>query len=992
MSVRRVLVGALMLAGLAAPALAQSPNTAAIVVTVVDQTGGIVKDAKVTVTNQATGASREATSLGDGSATISALGLTGMYTVSVSKQGFTADDVKNLTLRSAETATVRVKLVATGGKSSVTVYGTTEGVRADPQIGKVLNSEQLDETPILGRKVSSLPLLNSAFRSGKGIGDLFVNATYFVTGTGSRRTTTFMLDGSTDDEGWGRQTAVITVPLSAVEEASVLTNAFSAEYGFTAGPAVNWVTKSGTNQLHGEGLYLARPGDLQATSFSTSNFCPPSITTCAPPAGLTAISPVDIPDKLNQFSGSLGGALVKDKTFYFLSGDYTGQDRTTQLSNTLPAFVLDNGSLTYTGQYRQKLFDGRVDHKLSPSQNLMIRVNPDHFFDTNPQDAVIGTTAPTAARIYTRGAWSAQVNHTAILSPNMLNEARFGFTDGDPVTEWGAVVSGTIYKRTAGTAPFTIGANQVANLYSRQATLSDTLTWTRGDHSVRFGGSLARHLTGGVGTEPGQALLGTFTFNNGTAPFDQLTLADVQSYTQPFSFGANQSYTLNQWLGAAFVQDTYRMNKDLTLDLGLRYDRQSLTQSTKDFAPRVGFGWHPNGDARLAIRGGYGMYYTQIQSNVIAGFVQSGLDGFTTYTANPGQVGFPTCLTGACLPVTFSSDPKLAPARNITIIAGKRDFYTQQFAQFGLDFSKVPSYPDQLLSPRSQTASIGAERELKKGLFLSADYVYQYWNNLVRTVDLNAAAPFDRTAPGQVRTTAAADATRPITPVTGGVKSINTIMNLGYAYYNGLQTQLSYRGSSKMFASVSYTLSKAMNTSEPDGNGISPNQPNIAELGNQELGPSLLDQRHRAVLTFTYNLPFNITAGTVTQLASARPINAITGVDNDGDGSTTDDRPVINGVVVGKSAFRGTMTQDVSIFVEGRLKKSGKTIVLRLEGFNLLNHADLIGRGNITFGDTGTAPSTFGQFSTTVTNGVAIPAFANINPPRMFQLLVRVQF
>jgi outer membrane receptor protein involved in Fe transport len=643
----------------------------------------------------------------------------------------------------------------------------------------------------------------------------------------------------------------------------------------------------------------------------------------------------------------------------------------------------------------------------------MIRFNTDHLFDTNPQDAVIGTTAPTAARLYTRGGWSTQLNHTAILSPNLLNELRFGFTDDDPVTEWGAIQSGTIYQRTAGAVPFKVGANQVSDLYSKQGTLADTLTWTHGEHNIRFGGSLARHDTGGVGTEPGQALLGTFTFNgtgpDATLPFDQLTLADVQSYSQPFSFGAPQAYTLNQWLGAAFVQDSYRVRSDLTLDLGLRYDRQSLTQSTKDFAPRIGFGWHPDGNSKLAIRGGYGMYYTQIQSNVIAGYLQSGLNGFTTYTASPGQVGFPTCLTGACLPVTFSSNPALAPARNITIIAGKAAFYTQQFAQFGLNFSKLPNYPDQLLSPRAQDATIGIEKEFGKGLFVSADYVYQYWGNLVRTVDLNAPAPFDRTAPDQCRgpngtavpcesessatIVALADATRPITPVTGGVKQINTIMNLGYAYYNGLQTQVSYRGSAKWFASVSYTLSKAMNTSEPDGNGINPNQPNIVDQGNQELGPSLLDQRHRAVITFTYQLPYNITAGTVTQIASGRPINAITGVDNDGDGSASDDRPVINGAVVGKSAFYGTATQDVSMFLEGRIKHGSHTIVLRLEGFNLFNHANLIGRGITTYGNGATAASTFGQF-TTVPAGttVAIPAFANIDPPRMAQLSVRFQF
>jgi hypothetical protein len=296
----RVLRVLMVLMVLAVPAAAQSPNTASIVVVVVDQSGGVVKDAKVTVTNTATGAVREALSNTGGSATMPTLSLTGTYKVNVTKDGFTAEDVPGLALRAGETATVKVKLVASGGTSDVTVYGTTEGVRADAQIGKRIDAKTIDETPILGRKLTTLPLFSSAFRQGKGTGDLFVNATYFVTGAGSRRTVTYMLDGANNDEGWGRQTMLANVPIGAVQEVSVLSNAFSAEYGFTAGPALNIVTKSGTNQLHGEGLYMGRPGGWQATAFGTKNFCPPSVSTCAPPAALTANTPVDIPDKLHQ--------------------------------------------------------------------------------------------------------------------------------------------------------------------------------------------------------------------------------------------------------------------------------------------------------------------------------------------------------------------------------------------------------------------------------------------------------------------------------------------------------------------------------------------------------------------------------------------------------------------------------------------------------------------------------------------------------------------
>jgi hypothetical protein len=443
------------------------------------------------------------------------------------------------------------------------------------------------------------------------------------------------------------------------------------------------------------------------------------------------------------------------------------------------------------------------------------------------------------------------------------------------------------------------------------------------------------------------------------------------------------------------VQDSFRATDDLTLDLGLRYDRQTLTDATRNFAPRVGFGWHPSGDARTSIRGGYGLYYTQIRSNAVAGSLTGGLDGFVTYTATPGQTGFPTCLVGSCLPLNF--DPRTLPlaqqpARDITLRAGQRDLYRAQFASYGLNFDLLPNYPDQLLNPRSQVTSIGAEREIAKGVFVSSDYVHQHWTNLDRTVDLNAPAPFDRTAPGQVRTVASANTTRPIVPVNGGVRQVNVLMNLGVADYDGLQTQISYRGHAKLFASLSYTLAKATNTTEPDGNGIAPNDANIARLGEIERGPSVVDQRHRAVITLTYQLPYNLTAGTVTQLASARPFNATTGVDNNGDGANND-RPVVNGAVIGKSAFRGTGTQDVSMFVEGRLKASGRTVLLRLEGFNLFNHGNYLGRGQTTYGDTTTVNDTFGQLASVASSAAAaIPSFANVDPPRMFQLQVRFVF
>ena len=339
---------------------------------------------------------------------------------------------------------------------------------------------------------------------------------------------------------------------------------------------------------------------MQAKTFSTKDFCPPSVSSCVTPTTLTAINPVDVPDALNQFSGSIGGPLIKDKTFFFVTADYTRQDRTTFLSSTLPAFLLPaDGHLDYTGHYRQALFNGRLDHKLTAEPDADVPHQRRSVL--RRQSAGRGRRHQRAAawRAGTRGGrWTGQVNHTAQLSAESAQRSALRLSRmATRSREWEAQTLSTTYTR-AGSVPFTIGQSRVSDLFGHQAQFSDTLSWSHGSHYVRFGGSVVHHTSGGFGSEPGTAVLGTFTFQNTTtAPFDQLTLADVQQYTQPINFGIT-SYDLKQWLYAGFVQDSIHVRRDLTLDLGLRYDRQTLTDATKDFAPRVGFGWHPGGDSR----------------------------------------------------------------------------------------------------------------------------------------------------------------------------------------------------------------------------------------------------------------------------------------------------------------------------------------------------------------------------------------------------------
>jgi len=955
------------------PVYAQTPNTASIHVVVTDQTGAALPGASIIASNSATAARREVVSGADGSATIGGLPIAGSYTLTASLAGFSTETIKAMSLDAGTAATVRIRLTVSGGTSEVVVVGTADGVHVEPELGQRFDSDQIDELPVIGRKISAVSLMNAAFRNAKGTGDLFMNSVYVVTGAGGRREADFVVDGATGDEPWGRQTMFSTIPIGAIQEMNVMSRAFSSEFGWTSSAAINIVTKSGSNDLHGEALFLGRPGGLQPTAMSPDQQCPASVATCVPPTtggAPAAIVPPDIPDSLVQGSFAIGGPLMKDRTQYFAAADFTGQDRTAAVTTPLvPA------GTTVVGNYRQALLNGRVDHRVNAAHSLMARVNVDRFYDTNPQDAVSGNVLPSAGRQFSRHAWTAQLNETAVVSTSMLNEARFEYQDSNPVTAFDPLTPSTQTTR-AGTVPFTTGESRYAHVYSSVGQFADTLSISRGRHYLRLGVSAARNTSGGDGTEFGSAfVLGQYTLNaSSTKPPDQVGLGDVQRYQQSFNFGKS-TYEISQWIVNVFAQDTFRVRDDLTVDAGLRYDAQTFSDGRRNLAPRLGFGWNPFGVSSTTIRGGYGMYYTMLRANTAANFELGGPEGVFTYTASPGQTGFPSCYT--CTPVPYDqySQKNTLPPRNITIRPGMASYYSQFF-----DVSKLAGYGSAtFVNPLSQVGSIGVERQIVPRFFVAVDYVKQHWTDLDRTVDLNAPSLFVRTAPGQVRSTAAADATRSISPVNGGYRQINVVENYGVADYDGLQTTLRWQ-TTRAFVSASYTLSSATNTTEPNGNGAAQNDFN--QLGEEERGPSLLDQRHRAVLAFNYRFPHDVTAGIVGSYASAKPFNPTTGVDNNGDGNNND-RPVINGAVAGRYSYRGTWVSETSLFADWRLKLVGtQSLTLRVEGFNVFNHANVLGR-NGTYGDTTTPLATFGQ---------SLGGLANVDPGRMIQFQARFDF
>jgi len=959
---------------------AQTPDTATIHGQVVDQSHAGIPAVQVTAKNTLTNLERTAQTDASGKFTIAGLPVAGNYDLTAVKEGFAEARLINTTLAGGTTADIKLQLNVAGGQTQVTVTGAVGEVRTDsPQLGDRLSAMHMEETPLLNRKISYLPLLDAANRPAINQGDVFMNQNLFTTNGAGRRQAWFETDGSTGNDGWGRQTLFSNIPLAAVQEMHVLTNAFSAEYGGSTGSVINIVTKSGGNQFHGEALYLGRPS---ATEAALSGF---TATNAASGNDLTN-------DTLNQMALSLSGPIgAGGPTHFFVAGEYSREDRASPVISPIAP-----GS--FVGRYRDWLGFLRLDHQINQQHNLFFRSDVDTFYDTNPNGAVGGNSLPTVDRVFRRRTYSEELGETAVLSPTLLNNVRLQFQLASPITEFDPVIYGTQFSvpiSTGGT--FTSGTSQSALLQNRQYQVSDTLSAVRGPHQLKFGVDVIVAHSGGNSKEFGGPIyLGQFVYNTCTlslsvceSPAYLNNIANVRTYTQ--SYG-NALYTVNDTLWALFVQDDYRVRPDLTVNLGLRYEQQTFTDSYKNFAPRAGFAYNWRGNGNTVIRGGFGIYYSQIVDNSQANYALTGPTGVFNYTASPGQVGFPASIAAAPLPAFPTG--AVAPLRSLYIRPGMSSYYNQFFPT-----GTLIGYPDKLLSPYSEQWTFGVERQLGPGWVLSVDYVGSHTLKINRPLDVDPPSPFIRTAPGQIRSAQAANCTRPYwiswynqngltcnpsaaTNPQPPYAVIQSDVNDGFAYYDALDVNLSRRFNQRLSVLASYTWSHAIDNVDPDIPGQNPNDPNFT--GKVEKGDAIFDQRHRFVLSGVYVAPFKINFGGVATLASGLPYNITTGTTNSGDNGATADRPVINGVVIGRNTGRGRPIYEVAPFIERPFALGGERVhlIVRVEAFNVLNHANFVGYSG-TYGN-GAAPGPgFGAPLAGITNQL---------PARSLQFSGRVTF
>ncbi|RSL17290.1 carboxypeptidase family protein [Edaphobacter aggregans] len=946
-------------------AFAQTPDTATITGTVTDPMHAVVAGAQIHVINTLTGLDRTATSNQEGKFTIPGLPVAGAYGVSAASTGFVATHLEHVTLAGGSTATVSLELNVAGAATEVTVMGAADGLRTDqPQLGERLDSPQIEETPLANHRITFLPLLNAANRPAINQGDIFMNQNLFTTNGAGRRQTWFEVDGSTGNDSWGRQTIFTNLPIAAVQEMTVLTNGFSAEYGAGTGSVVNIVTKSGGKNLHGELGGLWRPSGPEAalSGFTTSN----------------AASGNDITnDTLWQGSGALSGPIGHSGvTQFFVAGEHSDQDRASPVTSPLAPG-------NYIGHYRDWLGFLRLDHQFNSRNNAFFRGNVDSFYDTNPNGTVGGSTLPSVARVFRRRTYSAELGETSVLRPNLLNSARLQFQLASPVTEFDPVINGTQFVvpiSSGGT--FTSGTSQSALLMNRQYQINNTLSANLGRHQINVGGNAIIAHNGGNSKEFGGPIyLGKFTYNTCTqsaaiceSPAFLNNIANVANYQQ--SYG-NAAYTVDDTLWSLFVQDDFHMSRTLTLNMGLRYEQQTFTDGKLNFAPRAGFVYDVTGRSEIVVRGSFGIYHSQVVDDSQANYSLTGPTGVFNYTATPGQVGFPTSIAAAPLP-SFPTGAQV-PLRSLYIRPGRSAYYDQFFPT-----STLVGYPDKLLNPYSEQWTLGLEHQFSPAWVLSVDYVGTHTLRINRPLDVDGPAPFVRTVQGQTRSAQAANCTRPYwvywygqsgKPCNAAVASnpqpaysvIQSDVNDGYLHYNALDLNVRHNFSHGFSVLASYTWSHTQDNVDPDTTSQNPNDTNFT--GRQEYGNAIYDQRHRLVLSGIYVAPFAIHIGGVATMAGGLPYNIVTGTTNSGNTGATTDRPVINGAVVGRNTGRGNAIYDVSPFISRAFPiiRERVNLDLRAEAFNVLNHANFVGYSG-TYGNGSSAGVGFGTPLAGITN------------------------
>jgi hypothetical protein len=808
---------------------------------VVDSQQAALPGASVTLRHQESGRFRETVSGPDGTIFLSAMD-PGVYTIEATLQGFKKFERKDVRLEVGRTAQVEITLEVGGLEESITVTGEAPLVdTTSKEIGGHISAQEFVDTPSFNRNFAGyLGMLPGVVAT--------ISATTFgadsISVAGQNvRNVNYTMDGSNNNDTFngGNGGAQARVPVEAVQEFQLLTSQFDAEYGLASGGIVNSVSKQGTNSYHGSAFLFYQDEKMAAIDYFAKR------------DGLEEAESTQ-----QQWGGTIGGPIIKDKAHYFFSLERIVLDAAVTTN------IATRPDLARTDFEKSRVWNTflRADHQLNDNNTYGVR----WLRETSPQPLQIQAENHTPPRheAETDVDWTLVGNVSSVIGSTRVNTFRVSAVTedvffGNPNFN----SNGHNQKILLPQLNYLSFQDQQSARASRRLDVAygadDVFAWfvpgKGGDHDLKFG---INYLYSSLRIEDYGTQNGLFTLPTDLA-FDRNNPRTYPERLQIRVPGPVNFLMKGHFIGM-FAQDKWKMNNDLTLSLGLRYDFEIVPTPNQDnpmfaddpgsyptdfnnVSPRLGFSWAMDDAGRSAMRGGFGVFYQRTSYTFLTNMFSAGrfsdsfLVLFPTNNIDPGprQGNFPTNPLLANGPTVDHAaiDALFPPGTRV------RNTGTVRFDN-----------PDRRNS-YSRQYSLGYERQIGNSFGVSVDFIRSEQRGQYILKELNPGVRSTPLATGTVTRT---------NPLVGSVgdwaASVVTVTNDGEINYNTVQVGATKRYANRWQGRISYAYSRGRGNT-PDGQAVL-TQPSqfLDDLRlDTEEGPTNVDRPHILTVSGSFDVP-----------------------------------------------------------------------------------------------------------------------------------------
>lgn len=949
----------------------------------------------VQLSNAAIGFMAEKTTNAQGKVTFSSLSLSGEYTVMVAQSAdYQESKESGIVLRSNTNANVLVIMFPKNGLSldEVTVVGSSKINVRNAEVSSVLSQKEIESLPLEGRDITRIlyRLPNVVQATG------FYPEAPNVSINGSNALfTNYMIDGMDNNERFlGGQK--FNIPVGFAKNINVLTNNFSTEYGNTGNGVINITSRSGSNNFEGEAFVITRPGSaLDSES----------------PYAQRDLSGNQVKDGFQRYQAGVGfgGAIQKDKTFYYVNAEYT-RDIKDNLLNS-PALGVNE---TVRGENNFTYLSAKIDQNWSNRFRSSLRANVG-IVNIGRQAGGLtgGVTFPSAANYQDRNS-ALVASQNTYLGDNFKSEtnvqfARFRWNYARAIDKDSPQV--TVLDSTGVTAAVLGHPGYFFDGLENTLQAQQKLTFYADRHTFKVGAELisADHLLFGGGNPNGNYIVQLNSAQQnalvGLRKGADIALTDIPADVNVLAYNVElrpAQFGTRQNIYSAYVEDAFEVTRQLNLTLGVRYDVDNLSKGGGDdldlnnVAPRFSFNYKLNSVSSL--RGGYGIFYDKVLYALYSDALQQNTNSadYKLQLQELKDQGILPADTDIDK-ITFDGNAG-ASAANVTYLNGPSPADLQDQREGAFSGERRILNPNGYQNPLTHQVSLGYQRQLDDRRLFYVDLVYNKSNNLFRLRDLNAPTAYTPDPDNIiVRTVDQADLTRPI-PIQNGAGLINGQVVTGVArnvvvtesegeaeYYAASFNLQKDRADDNYSWRLIYTLSRLRNNTE-DINFRAQNSNDFAS----EWGPGINDRTHviNTIYQFYPCKGLSLTAAALIQ--SGQPINRIPDAslygttDLNGDGRSFGDAYVGNSDrQPGESRNSDRLPWSNTLDLAGEYKFGKTGLILRADVFNVFNAVNLSGYSNNA---TQSNQIQVGPAS----NGLLVRR--NAAPPRQFQFSLRYAF